>query len=95
MSTDAPRSRQRSNLYCEPAVTATDAPRARATWIACVPIPLPPPCISSNCPECRFAPITRFDHTVHATSGSAAAACTSRPSGTGSTCDAGTTTCSA
>jgi hypothetical protein len=36
-----------------------------------------------------------FDHTVHATSGSAAAVTRSIPAGTGISCPAGTATCSA
>ncbi|SLH14943.1 Uncharacterised protein [Mycobacteroides abscessus subsp. abscessus] len=95
ISTSAPSSRQRSSFSADPAVTATRAPRCRATWMAWVPMPLPPPWISTSCPACRPAVITRFDHTVAATSGRPAAAARSIPSGTGSTWVAGTTTLSA
>jgi len=36
-------------------------------------MPLPPPCSSTSWPGDRCAVIIRFDQTVHATSGSAAA----------------------
>src|SRR5450759_1228541 len=91
----APSSRQASSLYAVPAVTATRAPTARASWIAIVPIPLDPPWIRIVCPGCRLAVMNTLDHTVHATSGSAAASTSAMPFGTGSSWAAGTATCSA
>ena len=57
--------------------------------------PPPPPCTSSVSPLRSRAMSTTFDQTVQATSGSAAASCTDMPCGTGSSCPAGTATCSA
>lgn len=76
-------------------VTATFAPTALASWIAIVPIPLDPPCTSSVSPGRRWEIMKTLDHTVQDTSGSAAALSRSTPSGTGSSCPAGTTTFSA
>jgi Zn-dependent alcohol dehydrogenase len=75
--------------------TVTVAPSALPTWIACVPMPEPPPCTSRCSPARSRASCTTFDQTVQATSGSAAASTTDTPSGTGSSCPAGTATCSA
>ena len=91
----APSSRQRASFCAEPAVQATVAPYALPSWIAIVPIPLPPPCTSSVSPAASRATMKTLAYTVHAVSGNAAAAVTSTRSGTGSTCPAGTTTCSA
>ena len=74
---------------------ATLAPKALPSWIAIVPIPLPPPCTSSVSPAVSRASWNTLEYTVHAVSGNAAAAVTSTPAGTGRTCPAGTTTCSA
>ncbi len=60
-----------------------------------VPIPEEPPCTSSHWPARNPAVMTTLDHTVHTTSGSPAASTRSMPSGTGSTCVAGTATRSA
>src|ERR1700735_1107372 len=43
----APRARQASSFARDPAVTATPAPACLASWIAIVPMPLPPPRASS------------------------------------------------
>jgi hypothetical protein len=51
--------------------------------------------MSNNEPGCSRAVIIRFDQTVHATSGSAAASASPTPSGTGSNCTAGTAAYSA
>ncbi len=80
----APSSLQRASFSGPPAVTATVAPAALASWIAIVPIPLEPPCTSTVSPGRTWATMNRFDHTVHATSGSAAAVTRSTPAGTGS-----------
>src|SRR3954447_11145676 len=58
-------------------------------------MPLEPPCTSSVWPGCRLAVRKTLDQTVQTTSGSAAASLSETPSGTGSSCPAGTTTCSA
>src|ERR1700739_3791541 len=92
MVMSAPSWRQNSSFSADPAVTATRAPSARATWIAWVPMPLAPPCISSSWPLLRWAVITRFDHTVQAPSGNPAASTRSTPSGIGITWPAGTAT---
>ena len=77
------------------AVTATRAPLTRASCTANVPIPLAPPCTSNVSPSRSPAIWNTFDQTVQATSGSAAAATSSTPSGTGNTCPTGTATRSA
>ena len=62
-----------------------------------VPIPLDPPCTSRDSPGCNrpaSAPKT-MDHTVHVTSGSAAAVTRSTPFGTAMSCPTGTATRSA
>jgi hypothetical protein len=73
MAISAPSSLHTSSLAGEPAVTATRLPSARAIWMACVPIPLAPPWINTTWPADRSAVITKLDHTVHVTSGRAAA----------------------
>ena len=60
-----------------------------------VPMPLDPPWIRIVWPTCRLAVMNTFDHTVLTTSGSAAASTSETLSGTGSSCAAGTATCSA
>ena len=90
----APSSRSLSCL-ADRAVATTVAPSAAPNWTANVPIPLPPPCTSRVSPLPRRATRTRFDQTVQATSGSAAASTGSTPAGTGSNCPAGTATRSA
>ncbi len=95
MRISAPRSEHTASFSAEPAVTATRVPKARASWMACVPMPLAPPWISSNAPGCSRAVIIRLDHTVHATSGRAAASTSPTPSGTGISWAAGTATNSA
>ena len=62
------------------------------SWIAIVPMPPAPPCTRKVSPGCSPAIMKTLDHTVHATSGSAAAVTTSMPSGIGITCPAGTAT---
>ena len=74
---------------------ATLAPKALPSWIAIVPMPLPPPCTSSVSAAVSRASMKTLAYTVHAVSGNAVATVTSTRSGTGSTCPAGTTTCSA
>ena len=74
---------------------ATRAPNALASWIAIVPIPLLPPCTSSISPSARPASWKTLEYTVHAVSGNAAAMDVSTLPGTGSSCPAGTATCSA
>ena len=91
----APSSAQRASFSVLPAVTATVAPTALASWIAIVPMPLEPPCTSSVSPGRRWAIMKTFDQTVQVTSGSAAAVTRSTPSGTGSSWPAGTATFSA
>ena len=51
--------------------------------------------MSTSWPAVRLAVMTRFDHTVHATSGRAAAWWSGTVSGIGITCPAGTATYSA
>ena len=65
---------------------------ARASWMAIVPIPDEPPWTSSHCPGASPADMKTFDHTVQATSGSAAASTSDTPAGTGSSWPAGTAT---
>src|SRR5690606_3041028 len=77
------------------AVVTTRAPSAVASWIANVPMPLPPPCTSTVSPSLSLPKSTRLDQTVHATSGRPAASTRSTPRGTGSTWPAGATTRSA
>ena len=92
MTMSAPRSVHSSNLAVEPAVAATVAPNARATWIAWVPMPLAPPWMRMTSLPRRCAVITRLDHTVQAASGRAAASGSVTPAGIGITCPAGTAT---
>ena len=70
----------------------TRAPYAAASWIANVPMPPAPPCTSSVSSGRRPAIMKTLDHTVHATSGSAAAVTRSTPSGTGISWPAGSAT---
>ena len=88
----APSSPHRSILAAEPAVAATVAPSARATWIAWLPIPLAPPCTRMISPGLSRAVSTRLDHTVQAASGRPAASAMLTPSGIGITWAAGTAT---
>ena len=60
--------------------------------MANVPMPPAPPCTRKCSSGCSPATMKTFDHTVQATSGSAAAVTRSTPSGTGITCPAGTHT---
>ena len=76
----------------ERAVTITFAPSAVPSWMAKVPMPLPPPCTSSVSPMRSRASCTTFDQTVQATSGRPAASIRSTAAGTGSNCPAGTAT---
>ena len=69
----APSSRHTSSFSSDPAVVATRAPSARASWIAKVPMPPAPPCTSSVSSGCSPATMNTLDQTVQATSGSAAA----------------------
>ena len=57
-------------------------------------MPLLPPCTRNVSPGRQPAGGTTFDQTVHATSGSPPAVTRSTPSGIGSSCAAGTATCS-
>jgi hypothetical protein len=91
----APSDRQVASLSSEPAVAATVAPSACASWIAIVPIPPAPPCTRNVSPGWRPAIMNTLDHTVAATSGSADAVTRSTPAGTGITWPAGTATLSA
>ena len=95
MATSAPSSRQRASFSGDPAVHATLAPKALPSWIAMVPIPPLPPWTSSVSPPVSRASWKTFAYTVHAVSGNAAAVVRSTRAGTGRTCPAGTTTCSA
>lgn len=88
----APSSAHWSSFSFVPAVTATLAPTALASWMAMVPMPLEPPCTRRVSPGRRWEIMKTFDQTVQATSGSAAALFRSTPSGTGSSCPAGTAT---
>ena len=92
MATSAPRLRQKSRFSAVPAVVNTRAPSWVASWIAKLPMPPAPPCTSSTSPGCSAATMNTIDHTVHATSGSAAAATRSTPSGTGISWPDGTAT---
>ena len=76
-------------------MTATVAPACLASWIAIVPMPLPPPWMSSVSPPARRALRKTLEYTVQAVSGSAAASISVMPSGTGSSWPAGTATRSA
>ena len=78
-----------------PTVASTRMPRARATWIACVPIPPAPPWTRRVSPSRAAAAMNTLENTVAATSGSPAAATGSTPSGSGSTCSHGATARSA
>ena len=95
MATSAPSERQNSSFSAVPPVVATRAPRAWASWIANVPMPPAPPWTRNVSSGRRPATMNTLDHTVAATSGSAAAVTRSTPSGTGMTCPAGTATRSA
>ena len=77
------------------AVQATLAPKALASWIAIVPIPLLPPCTRRVSPLASPASWNTLEYTVHAVSGKAAAAVTPTFRGTGSSWPSGTATCSA
>ena len=79
----APRRRRTSRS--EPAVARTRAPKARASWIAVVPIPLVPPWTSSVSPSRSPPRSNTLAHTVKNVSGTAAAWTTSRPSGSAGT----------
>jgi hypothetical protein len=92
---DAPSARQASSLAWLPAVTATRAPSSRPTCTAMVPMPLEPPCTSNTSPVPNRAIVTTLDHTVHVTSGRAAASMRDTPAGTGSSWPTGTTASSA
>ena len=76
-------------------VVKTREPFAAASWIAKVPIPPAPPCTRNASPGASRPIAKTFDQTVQNTSGSPAASANETPSGTPSTCPAGTTTCSA
>ncbi len=91
----APSRLQASSFSCEPAVTATMAPACLPSWIAVVPMPLPPPWISSVSPFARRAPRKTLEYTVHTVSGSAAASTRVVAFGAGSSWPAGTATFSA
>ena len=68
--------------------------RRRAGWPSCR-CPDDPPCTSRTSPGWSPASMKTLDHTVHATSGSAAALTRSTPAGTGISWPAGTATRSA
>src|SRR3954468_14470779 len=92
MATSAPSARHRSSFSGEPAVASTRAPTAWASWMAKLPMPPAPPWTRNVSPERSPATIITLDHTVPATSGSAAAVVSSTPSGIGISCPAGTAT---
>ena len=52
-----------------PAVVATVAPKALASWMAMVPMPPVAPWIRTVSPACSCAVMIRFEYTVAATSG--------------------------
>ena len=95
MTMSAPSSRQRCSRSGAPAVAATRAPSALATWMAWLPMPLLPPWIRNVSPAASRPAATMFDQTVQATSGSPPAVTRSTPAGMGSSWAAGTATCSA
>ena len=68
------------------AVVITRAPRAVASWMANVPMPLAPPWTSRVSRLCSRPSWNTLDHTVQATSGSAAASTRLTPFGTGRQC---------
>src|SRR4051794_16247073 len=96
MARSAPSASHAAAFSLLPTVHSTGpAPRALATWMAMVPIPLDPPCTRNDSPDDSRATCTTFDQTVQATSGNAAAVMRSTPAGIGMHCPAGTATCSA
>ena len=50
MARSAPRATQAAHFSAEPAVAKTRAPKARASWMAVVPMPLAPPWTRSDSP---------------------------------------------
>src|SRR5436190_9804804 len=95
MARSAPIRSQATHFSAEPALTNTRAPRARASWMAVVPMPLDPPWIRIDSPAARRPRSNTLVHTVKNVSGMAAAATRSRPRGTGRHCGAGATQYSA
>jgi hypothetical protein len=79
----APRSSQARHFSALPAVAKTRAPKARASWIAVVPMPEEPPCTRKDSPAWRPPRSKTLDQTVKKVSGRAAASAKSSPSGTG------------
>ena len=84
--------RQTASFSAVPAVVTTRAPSACASWMAIVPMPPAPPWTRKTSSGRSPATMNTLDHTVQATSGSAAAVTRSTPAGTGITWPAGTTT---
>ena len=74
--------RQKLHFSSEPAVVATRAPKARAIWMAVVPMPLEPPCTRKRLPGKRRRGSNRFAQTVMTASGMAAASRIDTPVGT-------------
>jgi hypothetical protein len=82
-------------LSSEPAVAITLAPKALPSWMAVTPMPLVPPCTSSQSPAARWARSNTLDHTVKKFSGSAADSTSLKPAGVGSIWPTGATQYSA
>ncbi len=74
---------QAAHLSSLPAVVRTRAPKALASWIAVVPMPLEPPWTRRLSPGLRPARSKTLLHTVKKVSGSAAASVRLRPLGAG------------
>jgi len=91
----APSVSQAAHFSADPAVAYTGEPSACASWIAAVPMPLDPPCTSSDSPAFRRPRSKTFAQTVKKVSGMAAACTKSMPAGTGRHCGAGATQYSA
>ncbi len=88
----APSFSQAWHLSRLPAVAKiAPAPKARASWIAAVPIPLEPPWMSMASPGRSLPRSNTLCHTVKKVSGSAAASTMLKPLGTGRHCGAGAT----
>ena len=95
MAMSAPKFLQYSSFSAEPAVTATSAPSALHSWMAKEPMPPEPPWISTRSPSLTPATIPRLDHTVVATSTTAAVSVRLSPFGMGISWPSGTATYSA
>ncbi len=89
MPRSAPSDSQAATFLAEPAVANTRAPRAFASWMAVVPIPLDPPCTSSDSPRASRPRSNTLVQTVKKVSGMPAASITLTDRGIGRHCGAG------